>query len=129
MDLTELVSRMAELQSQAEELEDELKPIKKEIDKLRLELIPNAMNDEGISSMTLPSIGRVTLTADLYASIPDKDAGYEWLRENGYADLIVETVNANTLKAWAKEQMKNGVELPADLFNITPFQRAAIYRS
>jgi hypothetical protein len=64
----------------------------------------------------------------MHVSVPAALRGkfYEWLRTSGFDDLIVETVNSSTLKAWCKEQQKMGKAPPDDLIKITPFTRASI---
>jgi hypothetical protein len=48
--------------------------------------------------------------------MPDKAAGFEWLRGNNHGGVIQETVNAQTLGALAKELNAEGTELPAPTF-------------
>lgn len=62
---------------------------------------------------------RITLSTALRASIRKgcKDGAYEWLRDNKLGDLIVETVNAQTLGAAATHMMTENRELPEELFN------------
>lgn len=97
-------------------------------DAMRLTVIPSAMDDDGISSITVAGVGRVGLTADLRCSILKENrlGAYKWLRDNGH-DIIQETVNSGTLKATMKAILKKGKEVvPTDLFKITPFTRASI---
>ena len=52
----------------------------------------------------------------LYASpiAGQKEAMFQALKENGYGGLVTETVNANTLDSFVKEQMaENNDEVPA----------------
>lgn len=111
-----------------------IKPVKTELEKekkfLAESLIPEMMDDDGITNITLEDIGRVTLTSDVYARIPaeKKDEAYQWFRDHKLGDLIVETVNAGTLKATVKKRIKDPTldQLPEDLFSVTPFSRASI---
>lgn len=57
------------------------------------------------------------LSTRLYAS-PAKGRReflYAWLRENGYGDLVRETVYAQSLAAFVRELMEEDDELPKDL--------------
>lgn len=129
MSITAAIARLNEVQNELAELDELRKPLQQEYDKLRLETIPGLMGDEGVTSINVAGIGRCTLTGDLYVSAPDKTAMHAWLEDNGHGSLIVETVNAQSLKAFIKEQIKAGTELPETVFKISPFSRAAIYRS
>jgi hypothetical protein len=54
----------------------------------------------------------------IYPRVPalNRDAVHNYLRENGYADLIYETVNAQRFKSFFKELRKeNGGETPKEL--------------
>jgi hypothetical protein len=48
--------------------------------------------------------------------MPDKGAGFDWLRANEHGGVIQETVNAQTLGALAKELNEEGKELPTPTF-------------
>lgn len=125
--LTDLIEQMKELGEQLDALEEQRKPLQKEYDRLRLEAIPSEMAQEDITSMT-GGFGRCTLTSDLYVSAPDKRTLHQWLNETGNEALIQPTVNAQSLKAFCKEQMRKGIELPDGILKVTPFSRAVIYR-
>lgn len=50
-----------------------------------------------------------------------KEELYEWLKTNNFGGLVKETVNANSLRAFIKEQMEDTDELPEglkDLVNV-----------
>lgn len=128
--LNKLIARMKELGEQLDDLEDQRKPIQKEYEQLRLELIPSAMAEEDITSIK-GGFGRCTLTSDLYVTVQEgqKQALHSYLEESGHEAMIQPTVNAQTLKAWCKEQMKAGVELPENILKVTPFSRAVIYKA
>lgn len=124
--ITDLIEEMKSLGDRLDALDAEKKPLQAEYDRLRLEAIPSAFAEEDITSVT-GGFGRCTLTSDLYVSAPNKQALHEWLESSGNGDLIQPTVNAQTLKAFVKEQMKAETELPDGLLKVTPFSRAVIY--
>jgi len=128
LSLPELIEKMHEQQTAKAALEDSLKKINAHLDFLRITKIPTVMEDEGIDRISISGIGRVTLTADMHVSIKaeQKEAFYEWLRDNGRTDLISETVNPSTLKAAVKKMVRDGEETPHELLNISPFMRASI---
>jgi hypothetical protein len=84
--------------------------------KLSREQVPEALRSQNIRSITVEGVGRVTLGTRWSASMPDKEAGFEWLRANEHGGVIQETVNAQTLGALAKELSAEGTELPAPTF-------------
>lgn len=126
MNLIESILRMKELDKLMSELDDVKKPLQAEYDKLRLHDIPNAMAEQDTTSIK-GEWGRCTLTADLSVKVEDKLRLHEWLEQTGFKDLIVPTVNAQTLKSFVKEQIGNGSELPEEIIKISPFSRAVLY--
>ena len=102
--------------------------IQAEYDAIRLGILPEKMDEEDITNVTVAGVGRVTVQSDIYFSIPapTKEDAYDWLRDHGHGDLIQETVNSSSGKAWAKEMLKKGEPLPEELFKVTPFSRAQI---
>jgi hypothetical protein len=124
--LTDLIDHMKEVQDELAALETKRKPLQKELDQLRLTDIPAEMAEEDITSVT-GGFGRCTLTSDLYVQVQDKEALFDWLENSGNGDMIQPTVNAQSLKAFCKEQMREGTQLPDDTLKLTPFSRAVIY--
>lgn len=127
--LIQHILNFKELQRRYDILDGQRKEIMAQMDQLRLHEIPNEMSNRDVTSLK-GEWGRCTLTADLSVSTPaqNKLEFQQWLRDNGHGDLIQDTVNASTLKAWVKEQMGNGVEIP-DLIKVSPFSRAVLYKN
>lgn len=124
-----LATRMRAIQARMDDMDIEWKALTKELDEIRLKLIPDLMNEEGIRTVTFDGIGRVQLAADLYVSIiGNKEETYEWMKDNGYGGVVVEYVHPSMLKATIKEGMKAGREFPEDKFKISPFSRASIVK-
>ena len=126
LSLHALADLMKVMREEKDEVEAQLKIINAKYDVLRLESIPNKMDEEGVERVSYEGIGRVGLTADMYVSVADKPGLHEWLEDNGFGDLIQPVVNASTLKAFIKGRMKDGKEVPAEYVNVTPFTRASI---
>lgn len=97
-------------------------------DVMRLELVPSKMDEDGVSNIKVEGIGRVSLTGDMYVRLKDKEGFFAWLKQHKLSSLIQQTVNSSTLKAFAKERLKKGLELP-EAIQSTPFTRASITRS
>lgn len=129
MTLIELIMKMKDLGDELDSIDEVRKGVQAEYDKLRLFDIPNTMAEQETSSITNALFGRCTLSTDLGVSVKDKLGLHAWLNETGNGSLIVPTVNAQTLKAFCKEQLVNGNQLPgAEILVTSPFSRAVIYK-
>lgn len=129
-EIVTLATRMKELQDQKEQVSEQLKAINVELDRIRLTDIPDAMAEEGIKTLTIDGIGRVGLTADVYVSYAgQQEAAFEWLHDNGFGNCISEQANASTLKSIFRGFIRDGKDLPVDIFKITPFTRASITKA
>ncbi len=88
-------------------------------DQFSKEILPKVFEDSNIdSSISLKSGYRVGISYKLLASIKDKIAGYQWLRDNGLGDIVTETVNASTLSSVAKTLAAENKSMPDDIFNV-----------
>jgi hypothetical protein len=118
---------MNTIRAELDQLKEKSTSLQKEYDALRLNIIPEKMDEQDITNITIEGVGRLGLTSDVYASIDDQEKAFTWLRENRRGDIIKETINSSSLKATIKEIIKNGREIiPPGLFKITPFTRASI---
>ena len=129
LDLIGLAERFRDLKNELEDRKAETSILQKEFDLIRKELLPTKIEDSGLDTpVNLKGIGRISIRQELYTSIvaDKKDEAYAWLEESGNDGLIKSTVNASTLKAFIKEQMQLGEEIPDDLFNVTPYEMATL---
>ena len=124
-----LAIEMRQLQDRKDAQMEALSETNKRLDEIRVKLIPDAMVDADIRTITFEGLGRVQLAMDLYASIKDKEAGYAWLTEHGYDGLIVPYVHPSTMKSAFKKALQQGQEFPEELFTVTPFMRASIVKA
>lgn len=97
-------------------LEQKLKDEKKALLKLTDEELPTMLAEIGLSSMKLDDGSEVTVKPTYGASIlvDNRPAAYEWLREQGYDDIIKNTVacqfgrgeddKASAFKAFAEKE-------------------------
>lgn len=128
----EMAAMMKDLKDRAEKADRAAKDLKAELDHVRQNIIPDAMDELGVSSMNIKGVGRLTITGDARVSTVGgaKEALFEWLRQNDFEELITEVVNASTLKAFYKEQKEQGNPLPSeDIVRYEPFSRASITKS
>lgn len=102
-----------------EAFDKQRKRIYQALEDLSRKTIPEMMAEEGVKTITLDTIGyRFTVSQRFSCSMPDKEAGMEWLKANNLGDLIQPTVNAQTLSSAVKKMIEDdGIEPPAELFN------------
>lgn len=115
----ELADKLKALRERKDELEAELKQLNADIDNTDWHLA-NLMGESETQNFT--RAGTVfCLTTKLRASAAagKKADLFDALRAEGYGDLVTETVNANSLSSFVKEQIsENGDELPGWLNGI-----------
>jgi hypothetical protein len=126
LDLVQLAQFQADIKELHEKLDSHKSAVGKVYDYVRTHAVPMKMDEEGVESITVQGVGRVSLTSDIYLKINNKEASFEWLAENGHEDLISETVNASSLKALIRRMLRDGIEIPEDVYQVTPFSRATI---
>lgn len=129
--LRELCVDMRASQDRCDELKAQLAEETNRLDELRLKKIPELMQELEVTTTTFEGLGRVQLASDLYASTKEgqKQDAMQWLRDCGYEDMITETYNASTLKAVFRKMLKEGSDIPAHIFNVSPFTRASIVKA
>lgn len=84
-------------EQEVQSLDEQLKAAKKELLKLTDEELPASMAEVGLASFTLEDGSEVTVKPTYGASIlvKNRPAAYEWLRENGYDDIIKNTISCD----------------------------------
>lgn len=124
----DLGAYMRDLKDQIDDLAAVKTAFQEEYDRIRNQVIPDKMEAEGMTTITLAGVGRITVSNKMGATIlPDyKLDMHQWLRDNGFAALVTATVNASTLTAFVKEQMEAGNEIPFDYLNITTYRQASL---
>jgi hypothetical protein len=110
--------------SQLRDARELIKDARERLDELETRMsredVPNVLRANKLpKGIFIEGIGRVGLSQRWSASIIDKDAGFQWLRNNNHEGLITETVNSSTLSAFAKDMFVNhNLELPEDIFKV-----------
>jgi len=113
-DLFALADELCELRETKKRLEDELKAVGLEIDRVDVALAQRMADAETQNFTRNGTMFCLTSTTRASAAAGRKDELFEALREAGFGDLVYETVNANSLSAFVKEQTtENGDALPA----------------
>ena len=127
-DLFALADELRELKETKKRLEDELKAIGLDIDRVDTELAQRMMDAETQNFARNGTMFCLTSTTRASATAGRKDELFESLRTAGYGDLVYETVNANSLSAFVKEQTtENGDILPEWLDGlVTVFEKTTV---
>lgn len=112
--LTVLAKRFRELKDLKAVLEAQLKTITEEIDSIAKDRLPAMMDENDIPKFTVDGVGTIYQQVKVYAYVAkaDEEIFHNWLRENGNGDMIRPYVFPQTLAAFAKEQLEQGVDLP-----------------
>ena len=95
--LADQVEKLNELQKRIELQEDNLKNAKKEFDHLSGEIIPTMMAEMGLSHLKLMDGSSVDVKPNYSASITiaNRDAAFQWLRDNNLGDIIKNEISVS----------------------------------
>ena len=113
----ELAERLKQLREKKKAAEQQLKDVHAEIAKTEYQL---SMQMAETETQNFTRAGTMfTLTTKIRASAVAgrKEELYVALKENGYNDLVYETVNANSLSAFVKEQISENQYTIPDWLN------------
>ena len=88
--LADQVERLESLQTRLELQEDNMKNTKKEIKHVSGEIIPTMMSEMGLSHLKLMDGSSVDVKPNYSANITiaNREAAFNWLRNNGLGDII-----------------------------------------
>jgi hypothetical protein len=127
-DLFALADDLRELKETKNRLEDELKAVGLEIDRVDAALAQRMADTETQNFTRNGTMFCLTNTTRASATAGRKDDLFDALRAAGYGDLVYETVNANSLSAFVKEQTtENGDTLPQWLDGlVTVFEKTTV---
>lgn len=113
----ELAEHLKQLREEKKAAEQQLKDVHAEIAQTEYQL---SMQMAETETQNFTRAGTMfTLTTKIRASAVAgrKDELYAALKENGYGDLVYETVNANSLSAFVKEQISENQDHVPDWLN------------
>jgi hypothetical protein len=155
-----LARRAKLLEKEIEELDTVLKERKEQQRKLLEESIPAMLQELGMKKFVMADGSTIDVKPYYSASIKEENraVAYQWLRDNGYDDIIKNTVSVRfgrnedklcetlinslreqnypveqtekiepqTLKAWAREMVERGQEIPTETFSLYVGHKATI---
>ena len=92
-----LASKIIQMENKVKFLEEELKTSKKELLELTDQDLPAAMEEINMESFTLSDRSEVKVIPTYGGTIraDDRPQAHTWLRDNGYGDLVKNTISAN----------------------------------
>lgn len=155
-----LVRQQLILEQRVEDLAADLKKAQADLAHISGEALPAALAEHGLTELKMADGSKVTIATVISANISKDRANeaHDWLRANGHADLIKNTVSVvfgkgedaraaalisqldsngwdpdqkeavhpSTLKAFCKEQIERGSDIPSELFGIYIGQKTTI---
>ena len=150
--ISDKCNQLNTLKKQIEKDEESLSLLKHKARDMEERIIPEMMQEAGVSLLKLSDGSTVEVKPFYAAKIPESrvEEAFSWLRGKGFEDIIKNTVTASfnrgqdnqvselikvceehgfnynkkekvepmTLKAFVKEQVEGGKELPFDLFGV-----------
>ncbi len=131
MTLAQLAATIRKLRDDLDEKSAVKAEAQKLYDQITISIVPERMEEEEVETMKVENVGRLQVKADIRCSCPagNRENLYKWLKEHGHEALVQSAVNSSSLKAFVKEQMKEGNDYPKTLLKIDPYSRATVTRA
>jgi hypothetical protein len=134
--LSEEVKKMDELTEEINLLEERVKDKKKDLDVISGEVIPTMMSEMGLSQLRLMDGSMIDVKPFYNATITqaNKEAAFNWLRQNGLGDIIKNEVvvsfgrgEDNKAAEYAELAKGQGLQ-PAQKLKVEPMTLKALVR-
>jgi ABC-type Fe3+-citrate transport system substrate-binding protein len=95
--LADQVEKLEELNERLEDLEGLIKNTKQDIQRVSGEVIPTMMTEMGLSELKLQDGSHLKVSTSYKAHISEanKEAAYNWLRNNGLGDIIKNEISVS----------------------------------
>ena len=95
--LADQVERLEAMQQQLEIQEDAIKEKKKQIQHISGEVIPTMMSEMGLAELKLHDGSHLKVSTSYRATITEanKEAAFNWLRDNGLGDIIKNEISVS----------------------------------
>ncbi len=127
-----LVRHYADLREQADALRYSVANLSKMEQAMAYDIIPSSFDRAGIQNVRVTGYGLVGLTRRWSCSFLEgkKEDGFAYLRSAGQGGMIIETVPAPTLGAWAHAVTdETGVEPDPEIFKTSIARSVSLRRS
>ena len=134
--LADQVERLETLQREIDSVEEKLKQKKKNLEHLSGEVIPTMMSEMGLSHLKLMDGSSVDVKPHYSATITqaNKEAAFNWLRQNGLGDIIKNEIsvsfgrNEDTRAADYADLAKSHGFQPTQKLKVEPMTLKALVR-
>ena len=134
--LADQVQRLETMQQQLEIQEDAIKEKKKQIQHISGEVIPTMMSEMGLAELKLHDGSHLKVSTSYRATITEanKEAAFNWLRENGLGDIIKNEIsvsfgrNEDNKAADYAELAKSSGFQPTQKMKVEPMTLKALVR-
>ena len=95
--LADQVEKLESLQTRLQLQEDNMKNTKKEIERLSGDIIPTMMSEMGLAELKLQDVSHLKVSTSYRATITEanKEAAFNWLRDNGLGDIIKNEISVS----------------------------------
>lgn len=129
--IAEQVAAVKQLEALKEIAESIDKALGGQIDFFKKVSLPELLIEKDLKSCKVETSQgdfQVVLMPDMYINVPadNKDSLKQWFRDNGNEDIITETINAATLKAFVKGAFEDGLAWPEELLKVSPYSKVRI---
>ena len=122
------VASFADLRDTYRSLSAKMAQLRAHVDLLSQEQIPTMFMNQSTKTISVEGVGRVSINDRWSASMIVKEDGFKWLRSTGNGGMIQETVNAQTLGAFAKDEAAAQRPLPGEIFKVSSTPYVSITR-
>jgi len=125
---TDLAQALFNLKTLYEDIDAQRKVVYNVLDALNKGILPEKLDHMGVDLIRVPEVARsFSIRLHNSASILDKAVAFEWLREVGQGDVIIETVNAQTLASVCKTMLiEQGIEPPEEAIKTSTYRSISI---
>lgn len=117
LNMYELAEKLKVLREEKKDAEQRVKDINAEIDKTEYSLVQLMAETETQNFTRAGTMFSLTTKTRASAVAGRKDELYSALKENGFGELVYETVNANSLSAFVKEQIAENQDTVPEWLN------------
>ena len=124
----ELADRLKELREAKKEAELKVKELNAEIEQADYELSEMMANSETQNFTRCGTMFCLTTATRASAAAGRKDELYDALKQSGFGDLVYETVNANSLSAFVREQIADNEDALPDWLDglVNVFEKTSV---